>query len=143
MLHHFSTVAWIGYYAELYKVIVEHLSAILTDLVFADDTVIFAVSLVVFEVTLEILHKEVKSFALEIPWLKIKVQVFGGLLDETVKSVYESGEDIEVLENFTYIDNIVCNDGGSNQEVVWRIVLAHGVMDSLNTSIWRCRYLYR
>ncbi|XP_045124033.1 uncharacterized protein LOC123511990 [Portunus trituberculatus] len=37
----------------------------------------------------------------------------------------------------------VRNDGGSSQEVVQRIGLAHGVIDSLSTSIWRYRYLCR
>ena len=48
--------------------------------------------------------------------------MFGGLLDETVLSVYACGEDIEILENFTYLGSVVHNDG-SNQEVVWWIGL--------------------
>ena len=35
------------------------------------------------------------------------------------------------------------NDIGSSQEVVRQIGLAPGVMDSFNTSIWRCRCLCR
>ncbi len=47
------------------------------------------------------------------------------------------------MENFTYLGSVVQNDGGSHQEVLRRIGLAHGVMDSLNQSIWRYRYLCR
>ena len=80
---------------------------------------------------------------LKFSWTKTKVQVFGGVLKETVQSLHVCGEDIEILKNFTYLGSVVHNDGGSSQEVSRRIGLAHGVMDSLNTSIWRCRYLCR
>ncbi|KAG0720366.1 hypothetical protein GWK47_048649 [Chionoecetes opilio] len=115
----------------------------ITDLVFADDAVIFAESLEVLVMALEALHEEAKPLGLEVSWLKIKVQVFGDLLDEAVQSVHVCGEDIEILESFTYLGSAVHNDGGSRQEVLRRIGIAHGVMDSLSGSIWRCRYLCR
>ncbi|KAG0726090.1 hypothetical protein GWK47_037303 [Chionoecetes opilio] len=71
----------------------------ITDLVFADDAVIFAESMEVLVMALEALHEEVKHLGLEVSWLKTKVQVFGGLLDETVQSVHACGKDIEILEN--------------------------------------------
>ena len=46
------------------------------------------------------------------------------------------GEGIEISENLTSV--VYCiNDGESRQEVVRWIGLAHGVIYSLNTSIWR------
>ena len=69
--------------------------------------------------------------------------MFGGVLDETVQSVHACGEDSEILKNFTYLGSVVHNDGGSSQEITQRIGLAHVVMDSLNMSIWHCRYLCR
>ena len=118
-------------------------NAKITDLVFADDAVIFAESLEVLVMALEALHEETKPLGLQVSWPKTKVQVFGGLLDETVQSVHACGEDVEISENFTYLGSVVHNNGGSRQEVLRRIGLAHGVMDSLSTSIWRCRYLCR
>ncbi|KAG0710360.1 Squamous cell carcinoma antigen recognized by T-cells 3 [Chionoecetes opilio] len=115
----------------------------ITDLVFADDAVIFAESLEVLVMALEALLEEAKPLGLEVSWLKTKVQVFGDLLDEAVQSVHACGEDIEILESFTYLGSAVHNDGGSRQEVLRRIGIAHGVMDSLSGSIWRCRYLCR
>ncbi|KAG0724746.1 hypothetical protein GWK47_039977 [Chionoecetes opilio] len=106
-------------------------------------SVIFAESLEVLVMALEALHEEAKPLGLEVSWLKTKVQVFGDLLDETVQSVHACGEDIEILESFTYLGSAVHNDGGSRQEVLRRIDIAHGVMDSLSGSIWRCRYLCR
>ncbi len=114
-----------------------------SDLVFADDTVILAESLEDLLIALEVLHEKVKPLGLEVSWTKTKVQAFGGLLDDTVQPVHACGEDIEVLESFTYLGSVVHNNGRSDQEVIRRIDLAYGVMDSLNTSIWRCRYLCR
>ncbi|KAG0713853.1 hypothetical protein GWK47_015271 [Chionoecetes opilio] len=115
----------------------------ITDLVFADDAVIFAESLEVLVMALEALHEEAKPLELEVSWLKTKVQVFGDLLDEAVQSVHACGKDIEILESFTYLGSAVHNDGGSRQEVLQQIGIAHGVMDSFSGSIWRCRYLCR
>ncbi|KAG0728096.1 putative protein in type-1 retrotransposable element R1DM [Chionoecetes opilio] len=96
----------------------------ITDLVFADDAVIFAESLEVLVMALEALHEEAKPLGLEVSWLKTKVQVFGDLLDEAVQSVHACGEDIEILESFTYLGSAVHNDGGSRQEVLRRIGIA-------------------
>ena len=92
---------------------------------------------------LEALHTEVKSLGLKVSWPKTKVQVLGGVLDETVQSSHACGEDIEILKSFTYVGSVlvVHKDDGSIQEVIRRIGLAHRFMDSLNTSIRRCRYL--
>ena len=70
----------------------------ITDLVFADDAAIFAESLEVLVMALEALHEEVKPLGLKVSWAKTKVQVFGGVLDETVQSVHACGEDIEILK---------------------------------------------
>ena len=56
----------------------------ITDLVFVDDAVIFAESMEVLMMALEALHKEAKPLGLQVFWRKTKVQVFGGLLDETL-----------------------------------------------------------
>ncbi|KAG0714197.1 hypothetical protein GWK47_014584 [Chionoecetes opilio] len=47
----------------------------ITDLVFADDAVIFAESLEVLVMALEALHEEAKPLGLEVSWLKTKVQM--------------------------------------------------------------------
>ena len=88
---------------------------------------------------LEALHEEVKPLGLQVSWLK----VFGGLLDDTAQSIHVCGKKIDILDSFTYIGSVVHNNGGSRREVLRRIGLAHGVMDSLSTSIWRCLYLCR
>ncbi len=107
----------------------------MSDLVFADDAVLLAESLDVLVMALEALHEEAKPLGLEVSRTNTKVQAFGGLLGDTVQSVHACGDDIEVLESFTYLYSVVHNTGGSGQEDTRRIGLAHGVMNSLNTSI--------
>lgn len=57
--------------------------------------------------------------------------------------VHACGEDTDISETFTYLGSVVHNNGGSQHEVLRRIGLAHGVMDSLHVNIWSCRYLRR
>ena len=64
-------------------------------------------------------------------------------MDNAVQSIRVCGEDIEVTPSFTYLGSAVHNSGGSNQEVQRRLGIAYGVMDSIDASIWRCRYLSR
>ena len=92
---------------------------------------------------LDAFSNEAKPLGLEVSWTKTKVQEFGDLLGEPVQSVRACGEDIEVTESFTYLGSVVHNSGLSDHEVSRRIGLAAGVMNSLNKSIWRCRYLCR
>ena len=56
----------------------------ITDLVSADDAVIFAESQEVLVMTLDALHEEVKLLGFKVSWSKTRVQVFGGLLDKAV-----------------------------------------------------------
>ena len=114
-----------------------------TDLDFADDAVILAESLEVLVLALETFQEEAKPLGLKVSWVKTKIQVFGDLLDEAVRSVHACGEDIEITESFTYLGSVVHNGGRSDQEVLQRLGLAYGVMDSIDKSIWRCRYLSR
>lgn len=55
----------------------------ITDLL-ADDILILAEALEVLVLALKPLHMEVKPLRLKDSWAKIKVQVFGGLLNEMV-----------------------------------------------------------
>ena len=118
-------------------------NAKITDLVFANDAVIFTESLEVLVMAFKTLHEEAKPLGLRVSWPKTKVQVFKGLLDETVQSIHACSEDIDILDSLKYLGSVVHNNGGSRQEVLRWIGLAYGVMDSLSTSIWRCRYLHR
>ena len=114
-----------------------------TDLDFADDVAIFAETLEVLIGALDAFHNTAGPLGLKISWIKTKIQAFGGLLDDAVQSVQVHGENVEVVDRFTYLGSVVHSNGDSAVEVNRRLGLAYGVMDSLNQSIWRCRYLSR
>lgn len=73
------------------------------DFFFADNAVILTESPEVFVLALEELHDMMKPMGLKVFWLKTKVQVFGGLLDDMVLFVLACGEDTEITEDFTYL----------------------------------------
>ena len=66
MLHHFPIYVWTEYWAELWTKITgaSVASTKVTDLVFADNAVIFIESLEVLVMALETLHKEAKPLRL-------------------------------------------------------------------------------
>ncbi|KAG0726744.1 Scm-like with four MBT domains protein 2 [Chionoecetes opilio] len=66
----------------------------ITDLVFADDAVIFAESLEVLVMALEALHEEAKPLGLEVSWLKTKVQVMEWV--EEGKKMSAAGEEEDI-----------------------------------------------
>lgn len=53
------------------------------------------------------LHKQAKSLGLQVLWAKNKVQVFGGFLVEKMQAVYVCGENVKVLDGFTYLNSVV------------------------------------
>ena len=63
---------------------------------------------------LEAVHEKVKRLRFKVSWDKTKVQLFEGILDETVQSVHACGEDIEILKNFTYLGSVVHNEPRSH-----------------------------
>ncbi|XP_069993548.1 uncharacterized protein [Penaeus vannamei] len=90
---------------------------------------------------LDTFSNEAKPLGLEV--FETKIQDFGDLLGEPVQSVHVCGEDIKITGSFAYLGRVVHNSGLSDQEVNRWIGLAVGVINSLDKSIWRCRYLCR
>lgn len=90
------------------------------DFVFANDTVIFG----------ELLKVLVLVLLLETSCI-------------TVLSLSMKIMRVVRLSNFTHLGSAVHNDGGFCQEATRRIALTYGIMESCNTSLWRCLYLCR
>ncbi|XP_076039467.1 uncharacterized protein LOC143024540 [Oratosquilla oratoria] len=99
------------------------------DIVFANDALLLTKSLGVLVPALESLLRVTRILGLQISWTKTRVQKFGGLLDYTD---HACGEDIKVLESFTYLDSVVHDSVWACQEVFRRIGIVHEFMDSLN-----------
>lgn len=91
---------------------------------------------------LEALHKEVKPLGFLISRAKTKVWALQGSLNEAVECLHAYDKNTEILEKFAYL-SMVHRRGGSCQEALRQSVLAYFVMNSLNTSIWHCQYLWR
>lgn len=49
------------------------------------------------------MHKEGKLLGFQVSWAKIKVQVFGSLLDDTLQSLHVNDKEIEISDDFTYL----------------------------------------
>ena len=61
-------------------------------------------------------------------------------MDAAVLSVPVCGEDVEVMERFTYLGSVIHVSAGS-PEVISRLGRAWGVIDSLDHGVWCCRFL--
>ena len=87
------------------------------------------------------LNEESWPLGLQVSWVKTKIQAFNDILDAAVLSVPVCGEDVEVVERFTYFGSDIHGSAGCEPEVNRRLGRAWGVMDSLDHGVWRCRYL--
>ena len=75
----------------------------ISDLDFADDVVIFVQTSDILLGALEVLNEESEPLGLWVSWVKTKIQAFNDILDAAVLSVPVCGEDVDVVERFTYL----------------------------------------
>ena len=76
-------------------------------------------------------------------WVKTKIQDFNDILDAAILSVPVCGEDVEVVERFTYLGSDIHVSAGCEPEVNRRRGGAWEVMDSLYHGVLHCWYLFR
>ena len=106
-----------------------------TDLDFADDVALLTEMLSVLVLALETMNDEAKSLGLQINWSKTKIQTTdatfspGGL-------VPVAGDNVEVVESFTYLGVNIHNTGSSEHDIRKRIAIARNCMASLDRNIW-------
>ena len=113
----------------------------ISDLDFADDAVIFAETLDILLGALEVLNEDSEPLGLQVSWVKTKIQAFNNILDAAILSVPVCGEEVEVMERFTYLGSDVHVSAGCEPEVNRRLGRAWVVMDSLGHGVWCCQYL--
>ena len=70
---------------------------------------------------MEIMQEEAAIFSIEINWSKTKIQMVGTQHFPNV--VHVAGNDVEVVDCFTYLGVQISNDGSSEQEVRWHIAM--------------------
>ena len=56
---------------------------------------------------LETLSEEAEPLGLRVSWIKTKIQDFGGTLDDAIKSYRVAGEEVDIVEKFTYLGSVV------------------------------------
>ena len=115
----------------------------ISDLDFADDAVISVETSDILLRALEVLNEESEPLGLRVPCVKTKIQAFNDMLYAAVLSVPVCGEDVEVVERFTYLGSDIHVSASCDSEVNRHLGRAWGVMDSLYHGVWRCRYLCR
>jgi hypothetical protein len=109
---------------------------VFTDLDFADDVAILAEMLEIIILSLEILSEEARPFGLEVNWSKTKIQSIDA--PRTCPSTIEvAGNQVEVVQSFSYLGCLTDNSGGSEPEVIRRIAISRDCFNSLDRFIWR------
>ena len=110
----------------------------ISDLDFADDAVIFAETLEILLGALEVLNEESEPLGLWVSWVKTKIQAFNDILDAAALSMPVSGEDVEVVERFTYLGSDIRVSAGCDSEINRCLSQVWGVMESLDRGVWHC-----
>ena len=113
----------------------------ISDLDLADDAVIFVETLDILLGALEVLNEESEPLGLRVSWVKTNIQAVDDILDAAVLSVPVCGEDVEVVERFTYLGSDIHVSTGCESEVNKLLGRVWGVMDSLDNGVWCCWYL--
>ena len=114
----------------------------ISDIDFANEAVIFAETSDILLGALEVLSEESEPLGLCVSWVKTKIQAFNDILDAAVLSVPVCGEDVEVVERFSYLCIDIHVSADCESEVNRHLGRVWGVMDSLDHGVWHCQYLY-
>ena len=93
----------------------------ISDLDFADDAVIFVETLDILLGALKVLNEESEPLGFQVSWVKTKIQAFNDILDAAVLSVPVCGEDVEVMERFTYLGSDIHVSAGCESQVNRRL----------------------
>ena len=72
------------------------------------------------------LNEESEPLGLRVSWVKTKLQAFNDILDAAVLSVPVCGEDVEVVERFTYLGSDIHVSAGCEPEVNRRLGRGQG-----------------
>ena len=109
---------------------------VFTDLDFADDVALLAETVGSLLLALEIMQQEARPLGLEINWPKTKIQVTG-TEPTNLDDLSVLGQNVEVVDSFTYLGCTIHNTGSSAPEITRRIAIARNCMKTLDKSIWR------
>uniref|UniRef100_A0A3B3HVR8 ribonuclease H n=1 Tax=Oryzias latipes TaxID=8090 RepID=A0A3B3HVR8_ORYLA len=113
----------------------------LTDLEYADDTILFSTSLSQLKLALSIYSREAKKYGLMVNWTKTKFMHVG---DDPDPPLLQLGNNvIEPVKSFTYLGSIVTANGDLKPEITRRRALAASALQSLKKPLWRHQNISR
>ena len=111
-------------------------STCFTDQAYADDGVLFTVCLSKWPEILTTFDVAAETMGLHTSWQKTKIRNIGhGTLPSSVY-MQASGQTVEAVDQFVYLDSSVNSDGRSTHEIHRRIGMASGIMGRLS-SVWQ------
>jgi len=67
---------------------------------------------------LEVLSGELEPLGLRFSWVETKIQAFNDILDADILSVPVCGEDVEVMERFTFLGSDIRVSAGYDQKLI-------------------------
>uniref|UniRef100_A0A8C4N487 Cleavage and polyadenylation specificity factor subunit 2 n=1 Tax=Eptatretus burgeri TaxID=7764 RepID=A0A8C4N487_EPTBU len=91
---------------------------------------------------LEMQKEESEPLELRVSWVKTKIQTFNDILDTAILSVPVCGEDVQVVERFTYLGRDIHVSAGCKSEVNRRlgwVIIVHGSADATQHLTEACR----
>ena len=115
----------------------------ITDLDFGNDAVILAETIETLAEALETLIEVSEPLGLRVSWIKTKIQEFGDILAAAVDSPPLAGENVDVVETFTFLGNGLHRLTSCEAEMNRQLGVAMEAMKALDKSMWRSRYLSR
>ena len=69
---------------------------------------------------------------MQVPWIKTKVQAFSDILDATVESIPVNGENVELMQMFTFFGSVIHSYTNCKLEVDRRLGRAWSPMNLLD-----------
>ena len=108
-----------------------------SDLDFADDVALLSEMLEVVILALIIMEEEARPFGLEINWAKTKIQATVDTQPASSLVAQVNGNQVEIVESFTYLGSTIHSSGSSEPEIRRRISIARECMKILDRNIWR------
>ena len=109
-----------------------------TDLDFADDVSLIAEMREILELSLAIMQEEASPLGLELNWSKTKILTTEQLPSGETKTLV-NGNQVEIVDSFTYLGSTVNKLGSSTDEVLRRIIITKQSLKSLDKNIWRSK----
>jgi len=105
-----------------------------TDLDFADDVALLVEMLSVLLLALKVTETEARPLGLTINWGKTKIQYLGDL-DEDIQHATVQGNQVDVVESFTYLGSLIYCSGSSEPEIKQQANFVREAMFMLDQNI--------